>query len=220
MDIDFVIRLAVAGFLGALIGLEREFRAKEAGLRTHFLVAVGSALMMLVSKYGFSDIIQNEHTSLDPSRVAAQVVSGVGFLGAGTIILQRHIVRGLTTAAGIWATSGIGLTIGAGMYVIGISGTILALIGLELLNVLFKSISTHSLFIGFDADQKDSIYKILEHIEAKGILTSSYEIKNKTAGDQIIYAVEVKGKAKNKSGKVELIKTIQSIPHILSVKVE
>ncbi len=94
MELDFVIRLAVAGLLGALIGLEREFRAKEAGLRTHFLVAVGAALMMIVSKYGFFDLLSNSHTSFDPSRVAAQVVSGVGFLGAGTIILRRHVVRG------------------------------------------------------------------------------------------------------------------------------
>ena len=102
-----------------VIGLDREYRAKEAGYRTHFLVSLGSALIMIVSQYGFQQIIQESSVSLDPSRVAAQVVSGIGFIGAGTIIIQKQFVRGLTTAAGIWATAGIGLAIGAGMYGIG-----------------------------------------------------------------------------------------------------
>lgn len=211
MELDFVFRLAVAGLLGALIGLEREFRAKEAGLRTHFLVAVGSALMMIVSKYGFFDLLSKDHTSFDPSRVAAQVVSGVGFLGAGTIILQRHVVRGLTTAAGIWATSGIGLTVGAGMYVIGISGTVLALIGLELLNFLFRS-AAYSLVISFQAEEKAVTYDILKSLEAKGILITSYEL-NKGV-------LEVKGRAKSKSGKAGVMENVQSVPYMVSVKVE
>ena len=94
LDFDFVLRLLVAGILGAIIGLDREYRAKEAGYRTHFLVSLGSALIMIVSQYGFQDIIKENSVSLDPSRVAAQVVSGIGFIGAGTIILQKQIVRG------------------------------------------------------------------------------------------------------------------------------
>ena len=90
----------MAGVLGAIIGLDREYRAKEAGFRTHFLVALGSALFMIVSKYGFWDILGDTGIGLDPSRIAAQVVSGIGFLGAGTIIIQKLFVRGLTTAAG------------------------------------------------------------------------------------------------------------------------
>ena len=106
---DFILRLFVAGILGAVVGLDREYRAKEAGYRTHFLVSLGSALIMVVSQYGFQDVILENSVSLDPSRVAAQVVSGIGFIGAGTIIIQKQFVRGLTTAAGIWATAGIGL---------------------------------------------------------------------------------------------------------------
>lgn len=117
LNFDFVLRLLVAGILGAIIGLDREYRAKEAGYRTHFLVSLGSALIMIVSQYGFQEIIKENSVTLDPSRVAAQVVSGIGFIGAGTIIFQKQIVRGLTTAAGIWATAGIGLAVGAGMYV-------------------------------------------------------------------------------------------------------
>lgn len=131
---DFALRLFLAGVMGILIGLEREYRAKEAGYRTHFLVALGSALLMIVSQYGFSDVLERDLVRLDPSRIAAQVVSGIGFIGAGTIILQKQIVRGLTTAAGIWATSGIGLAIGAGMYGIGIAATVLVLLGLEVLS--------------------------------------------------------------------------------------
>ena len=91
---DFILRLFVAGILGAVVGLDREYRAKEAGYRTHFLVSLGSALIMVVSQYGFQDVILENSVSLDPSRVAAQVVSGIGFIGAGTIIIQKQFVRG------------------------------------------------------------------------------------------------------------------------------
>ena len=99
MTWDFILRLFVAGALGTVIGLDREYRAKEAGYRTHFLVSLGSALIMIVSQYGFMEVVKMEGIDLDPSRVAAQVVSGIGFIGAGTIIFQKQIVRGLTTAA-------------------------------------------------------------------------------------------------------------------------
>ena len=110
---DFVWRLVLAAIFGTIIGLDREYREKEAGFRTHFLVSLGSALMMIVSQYGFSEILTHDGVSLDPSRIAAQVVSGIGFIGAGTIIFNHQIVRGLTTAASLWATAGIGLTAGA-----------------------------------------------------------------------------------------------------------
>lgn len=100
MYTEFIIRLVVASLMGVIIGLEREYRSKEAGYRTHFLVALGSALLMIVSQYGFSEVLETELVRLDPSRLAAQVVSGIGFIGAGTIILlQKQIVRGLTTAS-------------------------------------------------------------------------------------------------------------------------
>jgi len=113
MVTDFLIRIALAGVLGGLIGIERQLRAKEAGLRTHVLVGIGSAMFMIVSKYGFADLLTLTHVSFDPSRVAAQVVSGMGFLGAGTIIIQKQVVKGLTTAAGLWVTASIVLVIGS-----------------------------------------------------------------------------------------------------------
>lgn len=129
MELDFLLRLVTAGLMGSVIGIDRAYHSKGAGVRTHFLVCLGSALIMIVSKYGFSDMAQEG----DPGRMAAQVVSGIGFLGAGTIILQKQFVRGLTTAAGLWAAAGIGLAVGAGMYMLAFSATILTLIGLELM---------------------------------------------------------------------------------------
>jgi putative Mg2+ transporter-C (MgtC) family protein len=109
-------RLAVATALGAAIGLERELDEKAAGLRTHMLVALGSALFTLVSAYGFSEFIGRDHTSFDPSRIAAQIVTGIGFLGAGVIFRSGFTVRGLTTAASLWLVAAIGMAAGAGYW--------------------------------------------------------------------------------------------------------
>ena len=122
---EMVLRLVLAGLLGGLIGFEREYRAKVAGTRTHLLVALGAALMMLVSKYGFGGVG-------DPSRVAAQIVSGIGFIGAGAIMVNKHAVHGLTTAAGIWVAAGIGMASAAGLYVLAVATTVLSLFGLEI----------------------------------------------------------------------------------------
>ncbi|CFQ27774.1 putative Mg(2+) transport ATPase [Yersinia bercovieri] len=136
MITDLLLRITLAGALGGLIGFERQLRAKEAGLRTHILVGIGSAMFMIVSKYGFEDLLTLEHVSFDPSRVAAQVVSGMGFLGAGTIMIQKQMVKGLTTAAGMWVTAAIGLVIGSGLYEIGIYGTLVTLVVLEIFRQL------------------------------------------------------------------------------------
>ena len=119
--LDFVIRILCAAVAGFIVGFERKSRSKDAGVRTHTLVALGSAIMMILSKYAFADL---EIDALgikgtDAARIAAQVVSGIGFLGAGIIVYRRDILRGLTTAAGIWATAGIGMAFGAGMYIVG-----------------------------------------------------------------------------------------------------
>jgi putative Mg2+ transporter-C (MgtC) family protein len=115
--------LALALVLSAAVGLEREMRQKNAGLRTHTLVGVGAALFMLISKYGFTDVLQRGLVVLDPSRVAAQIVTGVGFLGAGLIFVRRDSVRGLTTAAAIWVTAAIGAAAGAGLPVLAVLAT-------------------------------------------------------------------------------------------------
>lgn len=142
---EFLLRLVLASFLGGVIGLERQIRAKEAGVRTHILIGIGSAMFMIVSKYGFYDVIGHDHIGLDPSRIAAQVVTGVGFLGAGNILIQKQTIRGLTTAADVWVTAAIGLVIGSGMYEVGIVGTIMSLIVLEFFRQLTYRFLNHQL---------------------------------------------------------------------------
>lgn len=132
LDLTSLFRLIISCVCGIAIGFERKNRSKEAGVRTHCIVACASALMMVISKYGFYDLItqslEGVDIRLDPSRMAQGIVTGVGFLGAGMIYIQRGSIRGLTTASGIWATSGIGMAIGSGLYVIGISATIIILL--------------------------------------------------------------------------------------------
>ncbi len=144
-----VMRLGLALLLGLLIGMERERGERAAGMRTNGLVALGAALIMVVSIFGFADIQNATHISFDPSRIAAQVVSGIGFIGAGAILLRRDIVRGLTTAAAIWLVAGIGLACGAGLLLVAIITTALALVVLAALRpierILFPRRTTHSI---------------------------------------------------------------------------
>jgi len=131
---QIILRLVVAAVLGSIVGIERERLNWVAGLRTHMLVCVGSALFMIVSFCGFADVLNNEHVALDPSRIAAQVVSGIGFLGAGTIVLRSKVVRGLTTAASLWTVAAVGLAVGGGLYVAAATATgliVLILAGLK-----------------------------------------------------------------------------------------
>jgi len=125
-DWEMALRLVIAAALGSLIGFERERLVWAAGLRTHMLVAVGACLTMIVSAYGFAGVL-GPHVILDPSRIAAQVITGVGFLGAGSIILRNEVVKGLTTAASLWAVAAIGLAVGGGLYLAAAAATALIL---------------------------------------------------------------------------------------------
>lgn len=120
--------LGLAFALAVLIGLERELRHKDAGLRTHTLVGVGAGLFMLLSKYGFSDVLEPGRVVVDPSRVAAQIVTGIGFIGAGLIFVRHDGVRGLTTAASIWVTAAVGATAGAGLPILAVVATAIYLV--------------------------------------------------------------------------------------------
>ncbi|MBA4495852.1 MgtC/SapB family protein [Paenactinomyces guangxiensis] len=135
---EIAFRLFVAGILGGLIGWEREKNNHPAGFRTHILVSLGSALIMLISIYGFSDFMGQKNVQFDPSRISAQVVSGIGFLGAGTILRHGVSVTGLTTAASLWVVAGIGLAVGTGFMFGAALTTVLVLVSLELLNRLEK----------------------------------------------------------------------------------
>jgi putative Mg2+ transporter-C (MgtC) family protein len=142
MTIDFILRILVAALLGGMVGLEREYRDKAAGFRTHFLVALGSALFMIVSAYGFEEVPMTGAHRWDVSRIAAQVVSGIGFICAGTIIFRRreNMVSGLTTASGVWVVAAIGLACGGGMYKLAVVSAILVLAGLEAFNYFLKKL--------------------------------------------------------------------------------
>lgn len=144
LEAQFVLRIFYAGLLGALFGTERMLREKEAGIRTHFVVAVGACLMMLISKYGFADLsFPDGSRGADPSRIASQIVSGVGFIGAGMIIYQREALHGLTTAAGIWLIAGIGMAVGAGLYLLPTISCLIVLLVQIILQYNKKWISSH-----------------------------------------------------------------------------
>lgn len=140
---EMILRLLLAALLGSAVGLERERLLWVAGLRTHMLVCVGSALFMLVSAFGFAGALGPRHVELDVSRVAAQVVSGIGFLGAGTILLRHDVIRGLTTAASLWTVAAIGLAVGGGLYVPAGAATALILIILAVLKPIEKKLYIH-----------------------------------------------------------------------------
>ena len=168
----YFMRLVLACICGGVIGYERKNRGKGAGIRTHIIVALASALMMLVSKYGFTDIAPGIEGArgADNSRIAAQVVSGVGFLGAGMIYFNRHAVKGLTTAAGIWATSGVGLAIGAGMYTMGISATLLI--------ILFQIVLHKNLKFLHMPNEEEISFTIDDTPEAREFLNSIFNEHN------------------------------------------
>ena len=155
MDWEYVLTIFVGAILGGAIGLEREYRSKEAGVRTHFLVGLGSALFMVLSIHGFDGLEGHPGVIIqrDPARMAAQVGSGIGFIGAGTIICQKNVVKGLTTAAGLWVTSAISMAAGVGMYDVAVAATVMVLICLEGMNFLHHRIFKHW-HREYDADEK------------------------------------------------------------------
>ena len=157
---EFFIRVLVACVCGAAIGYERSKRLKEAGIRTHIIVCCAAALTMIVSKYGFADLVGADGAGLygtkgtDPARLAAQIISGVSFLGAGIIFRNGNSIKGLTTAAGIWATAGIGLAIGAGMYIMGVFSTLV---------VAVIQILMHKFTIGVDSMVVGRMHCVVSH---------------------------------------------------------
>lgn len=213
---DFVWRLVLAALFGTIIGLDREYREKEAGFRTHFLVSLGSALMMIVSQYGFSEILMHDGVSLDPSRIAAQVVSGIGFIGAGTIIFNHQIVRGLTTAASLWATAGIGLTAGAGMSWLALAATILTLVALEGLSLVFRSLGSRRMVVVFSASDRAGVADTLDRIRTDGYMVVSYEVVPQVVGgDGITYRVTMVVKAKPGSDNNQLLALLRENTDII-----
>ena len=174
IDWNFILRLLVAGLLGGAIGFEREFRAKEAGVRTHFIVALGSALFMIISQYAFSG-------QYDHSRVAAQVVSGIGFIGAGVIIFQKNVVRGITTAAGLWVAAAIGLACGAGMYPIAIAAMLLTVICLEAMHFITSKYSERIITVSLSPVSSERLLEFMDSAKAKKMGIDSFIVADEKA---------------------------------------
>lgn len=208
MTLDIFLRIFVALILGGLIGLEREYRSKEAGFRTHFLVALGSALFTILSQYGF------KYGLGDSSRVAAQIVSGIGFLGAGTIIFQRNFIRGLTTAAGLWLPAAVGMACGCGMYILAGVSTLLVLIGLELLSRIVPPLSTNRLHISYESDKEKAARDASLQIKRICKEVYTYNISREAAGsgEKVKVDMDVKVKGADPVGRiVEYLKDFQNV---------
>ncbi|WAH42472.1 MgtC/SapB family protein [Alicyclobacillus fastidiosus] len=216
---DFILRLLLSGVLGAAIGVERKVHYKQAGVRTHFVVAIGSALMMIISKYGFTDVIDNHTIVLDPSRIAAQVVSGIGFLGAGVIIFQRNAIRGLTTAAGVWATAGIGLAVGAGQYILGTICTVLVLVGFVALKPLERRFIRNIQHIMITAnDRPGLIGRISAALEQLGLSIEQISIdrtdEEKNQVDIELY-LRVQKQMANTEKVIEVVAEINGVKQVI-----
>ncbi|MBV4359061.1 MgtC/SapB family protein [Pinibacter aurantiacus] len=214
---EIIIRLTLAAFLGALVGLERERKDWAAGLRTHMMVCVGSSLVMLVSTYGFEDILGTHNVVLDPSRIAAQVISGIGFIGAGTILfLRQGIVRGLTTASGLWTVAAIGLATGGGMYFAASIATLLALCILWLMQPFEKKIGNRfrrrSLKIVVTGDNATGTLEKILHLT---ISESSNCLIEKTDSGDLSVSVEMK--SLQGAGQAALISALQAMPGVKEV---
>lgn len=187
-NLDFLLRILVACACGAAIGYERSRRFKEAGIRTHVIVCCASALMMIVSKYGFVDLGSGSAGFLegtggaDPARIAAAVISGIGFLGAGAIFRNKNAIKGLTTAAGLWATAGIGLAAGAGMYWLGIVTTAI---------ICFLQYLMHHFTVGSDAFQDNVLeFDVDNEVDFQPLLT---ELVRNLDGQISSYSYAVSG---------------------------
>ena len=194
----YILRMIVACACGVMIGLERRNRSKEAGVRTHCVVACASALMMIISKYSFGDMAIGADgvRGADSARIAAQVVSGIGFLGAGMIFVHKNSITGLTTAAGIWATAGIGMSIGAGLYVLGF---------VTMLTIVAAQILLHRNFRWLQMPKSKALY--ISDVDA-----ADYQIHIKTMLSEIGATVSDVSVEKNKETETRNYKIVFEVP--------
>ncbi|MBU3828210.1 MAG: MgtC/SapB family protein [Candidatus Lactobacillus pullistercoris] len=218
VQLDWLLRIIIAAICGAIIGYERAIQRKSAGVRTHIVVAIASALFMIVSKYGFADLLNMHDIALDPSRIAAQIVTGISFIGAGTILVRREQISGLTTAAGVWATSAIGMAIGAGMYSIGMLATAFLFIIQVLFHddTLINKIILHVRFnIQIEAVNKQKVLpKIQEELEENQVENVSVKILD-VSDERIIFNVD--GIINNKKDENEIIMALRKYPDITRI---
>lgn len=214
-----VIRLLVSAVLGGLIGIERERLERGAGLRTHALVATASALFTIISAYGFQDVvIPNRTVAVDPSRIAAQVVSGIGFLGAGLIILRRNTVYGLTTAASVWAVAAIGMACGAGMLIPAAVTTGIFLVILMALKPVEQRLFAHKRVAPVKIRlrrQEGQIAAIEAAVRASSLELRQLAFKSNAQPDEGVVTLELQGG--NTERVAELAERLQAIPGVKEI---
>lgn len=214
MDIsnfEIAVRLILALVLGGLIGLERESMGRPAGFRTHILVSVGSSLIMIMSAYAFAESLPPG--SYDPGRIAAQVVSGIGFLGAGTIMREGANVRGLTTAASLWTVAGIGLTVGSGFYFAAVLATFLVVLTLVVLNQLeWNYLSTkHEILTLLIQDTPGQLARVFAVLAKYDVDVFNVELSSDDAGEA---KLDLEVEISQKFSRVKIIEDLVSTPGI------
>lgn len=214
---QILFRLVLAAILGSVVGFDRERLGGVAGLRTHILVCLGATLFMIVSAFGFNDALTRANVILDPSRVAAGVVSGIGFLGAGTIILRRDMIFGLTTAASLWAVAAVGLAVGGGLYLAGVAATVLiavVLAGVKPIERRFFQRRRHlalKMFIRRDVTLSDVASAIeAAHIRVKHIIVERSDSAHE-------HRVEVVLSQTHQKDLLPLIETLCELPGVREV---
>lgn len=212
--IENSLKLVAALLFGGIIGLEREYRSKDAGFRTHFLVALGAALFTIISQYGFGDGVK------DSSRVAAQVVSGIGFIGAGLIVFQRNTVRGLTTAAGLWVTAAIGMACGVGMYALAAIVTVLILLGLEVLNEIIPQITTITLQVSFSSPTRENAQRVIEQIKSHSMEVYSFELHSRHTSQGSLYEVKMEIKVQSRNHNQIILDDMEEFDDVTMVSIE
>lgn len=221
LTLELILRIVIAGALGIAIGFERQYRAKDAGIRTHFLVAIGSALFMIISQWGFdSSVGAPGIRSADPSRVAAQVVSGIGFIGAGTIMMQKQFVRGLTTAAGLWVASAIGMACGGGLYILSIVTAVLTLICLELFQIFFISIKTQATQLVYSSLDYADLQRVTDAINREGDQIMSCSISQMNDGPAPRYRFKITLREHVSHDESHWVSFMQQFPSVMVEKIE
>jgi len=215
---ELALRIALAAVLGAAIGLERELREREAGLRTHLLVSLGAALFTIVSAYAWSDWSFSNRSGIvfDPTRIAAQIVTGVGFLGAGAIIRQGLTVRGLTTAATLWAVAAIGMAVGAGYYAAAVITTVVVIVSLWPLRILayrlFTRVRPEERPLEIELPSGASAQPVLAAVEDLGADVESFQLERSRDGLLVILRAEFP------SGTNEALRRLADIEDVRAVR--
>jgi len=217
-QVALLATLGLALVLSSLIGLERELRLKSAGLRTHTLVGVGSCLIMLVSKYGFGDVITAYEITLDPSRIAAQIVSGIGFIGGGLIFVQRDVVRGLTTAATIWLVAGVGMACGAGLPILAGFVTATHFLVVYAYTPLARGLLAEHLELEIDFQRhRGTLQNVLDLCAGRGFVIESVDVDGTTAATAPA-TQRLNLKVRGRHGVSELLVMLQDMDGVETVR--